>query len=334
MSLGSKKDYIYPGNLKLSKLVNLLKSFLSGRSGRIVYYPRRYRIEPTTICNLKCPYCIHGSYDENVHLKNEHMGFKEFKAILEKIKNYALLIGFYNFGEPFLHSQTPEMIAWAAKHGIRSRISSNMSIKMSDDYARRLVESGLYRLTCSIDGHTQDVYEKYRAGGKLEYILESVEKIKYYRNRLKTKYPLLIFRMLVFEWNHAFVSETEQLAREYKFDEFYADSGSYMLNGKTVIWDIKHKEWKEKSPKIVDYIPGKSSTPCQWLFTGMVINSNGMVMPCCFSNTKQAEHMSLIDCSLDEVWNSEQYINSRLYTLGMSDDRSSVLGVCKHCRLL
>jgi MoaA/NifB/PqqE/SkfB family radical SAM enzyme len=334
MSLGSKTDYLYTGNLKFSKLYNLLKNIVSVNSGKLNYYPRRYRIEPTTLCNLKCPYCIHGKYDENIHLKKENLDFDSFKIIFNQIKKYALMIGFYNFGEPFLNKDTPKMIATATSEGIRSRISSNMSIKMTDDYARQIVESNLYRLTCSIDGHNQEVYEIYRKGGKLETVLENVKKIEYYKKKLKSKYPLMVFRMLVFEWNYKFVSEAEKIAFEYKFDEFYADPGSFVLNGKTVIWNMKDKTWNEKEPKIVNYIPEKSGSPCQWLFTGMVINSNGNVMPCCFSNEKRSEHLSLLEHDLKDIWNSQEYINSRLYTLGLSSDRSNVLPVCKHCRLL
>jgi molybdenum cofactor biosynthesis enzyme MoaA len=37
------------------------------------------------------------------------------------------------------------------------------------------VESGLDRLIISIDGTTQDVYQQYRVGGKLEKVLQGAQ---------------------------------------------------------------------------------------------------------------------------------------------------------------
>jgi MoaA/NifB/PqqE/SkfB family radical SAM enzyme len=334
VSLGSKFDYAYAGNLRLSKLCNALKGFVLPRGGRLPYFPRRYSIEPTTICNLRCPYCLHAAYDERLYVKREMLSYEKFKVLFDKISPYALLVEFYNFGEPFLNKNTPAMIAAASRAGIRSRVSSNMNAPMSDEYARQIVEAGLYRLTCSIDGPTQQVYEQYRAGGRLEAALENAGRIQFYKKKLGKRRPLVVYRMLLFEWNHTFVAEARSQAAHYGFDAFYADEGSFTLDGKTVIWDKARTAWRAKTPKFLSHVPEKAPQPCEWLFTGMIINSNGRAMPCCYCNTLESEHLSLLDHSLDEVWNSRAYINTRLYTLGLSIDRDAVLPVCRHCRLL
>lgn len=334
MSLGSKKEYVCFGNLRPSRLWNVARGLLRDRNGRLPYYPRRYSIEPTTMCNLRCPYCMHTDYDERVHLKRESLRLEQFKVIFERISRYALMIEFYNFGEPFLNKDTPAMIAMATRHGIPSRVSSNMSVPLSDDYARRIVESGLRRLTCSIDGPTQEVYEKYRVGGSLETVLQNVDKILFYRQNLKSQYPKVIYRMLLFEWNYTCVDASRRLAGEHHFDAFYEDPGSFDFDGRTVIWDAAAADWRSKQPKFLDHIPEKAPHPCQWLFTGMIVNANGKVMPCCYCNTQAAEHLSLLENSLEDVWNSETYVNTRRYTLGLSKDRSNVFPVCRQCRLL
>jgi len=334
VSLGSKLDYAYAGNLRPSKLYNTFKGFVLPRGGRLPYFPRRYSVEPTTICNLRCPYCLHADYDERVYIKREMLSYEKFKTLLDKISPYALLIEFYNFGEPFLNKDTPAMIAAATRAGIRSRISSNMSAPMSDEYARQIVESGLYRLTCSIDGPTQAVYEKYRVGGRLETVLENAGRIQFHKKKLRKKRPLVVYRMLLFEWNQTFVAEARGQAARYGFDAFYADEGSFNQDGKTVIWDKARAAWRDKTPKFLDHVPAKAPRPCEWLFTGMIINSNGRAMPCCYCNTLESEHLSLLDHSLDDVWNSRAYRDTRLYTLGLSTDRDAVLPICRHCRLL
>lgn len=334
MPLGSKWDYVHGNNLRPPRIANVAKSILFPKRGRLSYYPRRYSIEPTTSCNLKCRHCFHWKYDPAVHLKREQMSFEHFELILGKIKDYALLIEFYNFGEPFLNRETPRMIAAATNAGIRSRISSNMNAPMTDDYARQVVEAGLYRLTCSIDGPSQEIYEKYRQGGDLAKALENADKILFYKKKLGAKYPIVVFRMLVFEWNAHCINDAAALALAHGFDEFHADPGTYDIAGEKMCWDIQGGTWRKGKTKFLSQTPPKAQVPCEWLFNGIIINANGNVMPCCFSDVQKAEHLSLLTNSLDAVWNSEAYIATRRYTLGLSTDRDSVLPLCRECRLL
>ncbi len=334
MPLGSKRDYCYLSNLRPSRLLNVLKGIRAKKNGRLDYYPRRYSIEPATICTLQCRHCFHWRYDKDVHLKRERMTFENFKVILNKVKKYALLMEFYNFGEPFLNRETPRMIAAATGAGIRSRISSNMNAPIDDAYAREIVASGLYRLTCSIDGPTQEIYEKYRIGGNLQVALENAGRIIRHKKKTGARYPVIVFRMLVFEWNHQHIDDCRRLAAEHGFDEFYADPGVYTVEGAKASWDIKNKCWNKSKPRFTDTVRHKAKVPCEWLFHGMVINANGNVMPCCFADVQKAEHLSLLTHTLDEVWNSEQYINTRRYTLGISNDRSNILPLCATCSSL
>ncbi|MCX8043225.1 MAG: radical SAM protein, partial [Desulfobacterota bacterium] len=326
MPLGSKWDYVYCANLRPSRTVNVLKSIVMNKRGQLPYYPRRYMIEPTTMCNLKCRHCFHWRYDKEKHFIREHMSFENFQIILDKIKPFALLIELYNYGEPFLNKDTPRMIAAATRAGIRTRISSNMSVPMTNDYARDIVQAGLYRLTCSLDGPTQEIYERYRIGGNLSLALENAVRIIQWKKKLNTSLPIVVFRMLVFEWNHHTIDQTRQLAERYGFDEFYADPGSYTIDGEKAVWDIPAGKWKKGKTRFLEHPQRKhSQKPCEWLFHAMVINANGNVIPCCFPYERSAEHLSLLTHSLDEVWNSQQYIATRLYTLGLSSDRSAVL---------
>lgn len=244
------------------------------------------------------------------------------------------MIYLYNYGESFLNRDTVKMLALCKKEGIRCRISSNLSFKMSDKQAADIVRSGLYRLTCSIDGPTQEIYGQYRVGGNLERVFENIKKINYYKRKFRSRTPYIYYRMLVFEWNHQYVEEARQKAQEMGVDGFFADPGRYILNGQKVSWDIKNKSWRKiKAKRNLDKLT-KADKPCPWLFKNMVLSPSGKNLVCCFVNEKRGEHMSLLDNTLEEVWNSKEYIESRKYTLGLSKDRSRVLKACQSCRLL
>lgn len=63
------------------------------------------------------------------------------------------------------------MVKFATQKKIYTATSTNAHY-LNDDNARRTIESGLDRSIISIDGTTQEVYEQYRIGGKLEKVLE------------------------------------------------------------------------------------------------------------------------------------------------------------------
>ena len=99
MSLGSRYDMLHLGNLKPKKIWNFLKCIFLKKRKNLSYYPITYIIDPSTICNLKCPFCFQGKYDSEVHLKKELMSYNDFLNILGKIKNHALIIYLYNFSK-------------------------------------------------------------------------------------------------------------------------------------------------------------------------------------------------------------------------------------------
>ncbi len=79
----------------------------------ITNYPIEAYVEPTLFCNLRCPACPTGlrlgerpvtTIDENL-----------FKAAIDELGDYIFLLWMYNWGEPLLHKQTPELIKYAKK---------------------------------------------------------------------------------------------------------------------------------------------------------------------------------------------------------------------------
>src|ERR687889_737956 len=74
----------------------------------------------------------------------EPTSFKEelFKSAIDEIGDYVFQLNMYNWGEPLLHKRTPEMIRYAKDKEIAIKLSTNLSIKLTDDYIERLVRSG------------------------------------------------------------------------------------------------------------------------------------------------------------------------------------------------
>jgi MoaA/NifB/PqqE/SkfB family radical SAM enzyme len=131
-------------------------------------------IEPTTSCNLRCPQCPSGlrSFTRETGIINEDF----FKTTIDALYKELFYLTFYFQGEPYLHPDFTKMVAYASAKGIYTATSTNAHF-LSNENAKKTVESGLDRLIISIDGATQEAYESYRIGGSLDKVLEGTHRI-------------------------------------------------------------------------------------------------------------------------------------------------------------
>ena len=131
--------------------------------------PISISIEPTTSCNLRCPECPSGlrSFTRPTGMMKPEL----LESILHQLSPTLAYLIFYFQGEPFLHPNLLEMVKAASKKKIYTATSTNAHF-LTDEAARKTVESGLDRLIISIDGTTQETYQAYRIGGKLDKVIE------------------------------------------------------------------------------------------------------------------------------------------------------------------
>src|SRR6201996_3888702 len=179
-------------------------------------YPVSLSFEPTTSCNLRCPECPSGL---RAFTRPTGMLQKDFfRDTIDQLSKDLLYLVFYFQGEPYLNPSFLEMVEYASGKGIYTATSTNAHY-LSDEHARRTVESGLDRLIISIDGTTQEVYEQYRVGGKLEKVLEGARNIVKWKKELNSKTPFVFFQFLVVKPNEHQIEEIKQLGKEIGVDQ-------------------------------------------------------------------------------------------------------------------
>ena len=110
------------------------------------------------------------------------------------------------------------MVKYASSKKIYTATSTNAHY-LTDEVARKTVESGLDRLIISIDGTTQDVYKQYRVGGNLNKVIEGARNIVKWKKELKSKTPFVFFQFLVVKPNEHQVADIKKLAAEIGVDE-------------------------------------------------------------------------------------------------------------------
>ncbi len=181
-------------------------------------YPPILQIEPTAACNLRCPQKACDQTLIRKHRRKMFMTLDEFRAIMDEAGPQTGTINFFNFGEPFLHKEAIEMIAYAKKVNPRTFILSdtNGHFFQTGEKQEAIVASGIDRLVFSVDGATQDSYEKYRVRGNLRAVLDAMQGIVEIRNRLGLKKPEVIWKYILFRTNDSDeeIERAQTLARQ------------------------------------------------------------------------------------------------------------------------
>lgn len=280
-------------------------------------------IEPTNICNLRCPLCSTG-----IEAKTRKKGILElenFKLLIEQIKDTTLHLALQNWGEPTLVDDLPQMIHYAANAGIYTRLSTNFSVNYADGYLDDLIKSGLGILVIDLDGTTQEVYEKYRRNGKLETVLFNTKEAVRIKRENKLKFPIIQTRMLVTSYNEHQINEFQEMSKKLEVDEI--ELGNIQINPNTAkTWLPKNKEFVYET-----YLGEHRTTPCHWPWSSLVINWDGGVSPCCIIDDQNSDFGNIFNEGLMGIWNNEYYVSARSeFSQTKNITKSTICNMCKN----
>ena len=208
--------------LTIRRFWNGVKVYVSFRLSRLISKPIQWGMpisisfEPTTSCNLRCPECPSGLREFTRPTGMLQKDF--FQETIDDIASDLLYLIFYFQGEPYLNPQFLDMVKYANEKGIYTATSTNAHY-LTDEKAKKTVESGLDRLIISIDGTSQEVYQQYRVGGKLDKVLEGARNIVKWKKELKSKTPFVFFQFLVVKPNEHQIAEIKALGKEIGVDQ-------------------------------------------------------------------------------------------------------------------
>lgn len=270
-------------------------------------YPVSISFEPTTSCNLRCPECPSG-----LRAFTRPTGMLEkdfFRKTIDEIHKELLYLIFYFQGEPYLNPDFLNMVQYAGSKGIYTATSTNAHY-LTDDNARRTVESGLDRLIISIDGTTQDVYTQYRVGGNLDKVITGAKNIVKWKKKLNSKTPFVFFQFLVVKPNEHQIEDIKRLAKEVGVDEVRfktAQVYDYATNPNQLIPENEKYSRYKKNNDGTYSAKNKLANRCWKMQHSNVITWDGLVVPCCFDKDAMHRLGNLKTQSFKEIWQNENY---------------------------
>lgn len=315
-----------------ARLWNSVKLFLSFHFSKFskkpvwVTLPSGISIEPTTSCNLRCPECPSGlrSFTRPTGMLDQVL----FQKAIDQIHSHAFYLTLYFQGEPYLHPQFLDLVNYASSKRMYVATSTNAHY-LTDENAKKTVESGLDRLIISIDGTSQETYEQYRIGGQLSKVLEGTRNMVAWKKKLKSTTPYIVFQYLVVKPNEHQIEEAEKLAKELGVDEIVFKTAQVYEHekGSPLIPDNeKYSRYKQNADGTFS-IKNKLLNQCWKMWQSCVMTWDGRIVPCCFD--KDATHVlgSLKKQQFSDIWFSDEYNQFRKSLLVSRSE----IEMCKNC---
>jgi radical SAM protein with 4Fe4S-binding SPASM domain len=220
------------------------------------------------------------------------------------------------------------MAAYAREKGVYTATSTNGHY-LTPAKARLTVESGISEVIVSLDGTTQETYQAYRVGGRLDKVLEGIRNLVAARTALRSLSPLILIQFLVVRHNEHQIADVQALGRSLGVDGVLLKTAQiYDYAGGSDLIPVQARysrysqqedgSWQIKNPL---------ENQCWKLWQGAEITWDGRVLPCCFDKDAAYEMGRLGERPFRDIWRSEAYDTFRNQLL---TSRASI-DMCRNC---
>jgi len=318
--------------LSVYKLINFVRLFIGFYYSRAIGKPLQLglpffiSVEPTTSCNLRCPQCPSG-----LRAFTRPIGMLDpvfFENMIVPIKKQLHSLTFYFQGEPYLNPDFLNMVQIANQHRLYTITSTNAHY-MNEENAKQTVLSKLDKLIISIDGSTQDTYEKYRVGGHLEKVIAGTKEVLKQKRALNSKTPHVIWQFVVFKSNEHQINDIKKLGKEIGVDEVKIKTAQIydFENNVDIIPTNKQYSRYTKNANGDYEIKNKLLNQCWRMWQGCVITWDGKIVPCCFDKDAKYTLGNLKTETFKDIWFSEAYDQFRRSILKSRNQ----IDICTNC---
>lgn len=317
--------------LKPSAVRNIVKAAASYLISHIIKQPVVWgrpvglMIEPINRCNLQCPLCPIGTGE--LTREPGAMSLANFIRILDNAGPQIRTLALWNQGEPTINDELPEMIRIAKQRRIYTVTSTNGTLILRRNLARRLIEAGLDELIFSIDGLTQKTYEIYRVGGRLETVVEGMKEVRRLRDELGKTTPRIVMQWLPMKHNTHEIPRLRKTAAgwgadtvEIKTTQIYTDeqAEAFLPEVESLRrYERRGQKWETK----------RRYQSCRRLWFSTVVDWDGTVIPCCFDKDEDYPMGNALTEDLATIWKGKAY--SRLRRVLLKEGRREEM--CRNC---
>ena len=279
---------------------------------RLDDFPPCLQIEPTSICNYRCPFCY--QVDEEFTQKhNGMMGMMSldlFKHIIDQAEGQCEAVTLASRGEPLICPDIESMIRYAGGKFLALKLNTNAWF-LNEKLCHAILESGVNTVIFSADAASEPAYSELRVNGKLEKVYGNIRRFKDIRERYYPK------AQVITRVSGVQVPGTDDLESMEKFWGELVDQVAF----------VKYNPWENTYQQPINDI----HNPCSDLWRRMFVWWDGKINPC---DVDFKSHLFMGDAlseGLSELWRSTRYTNLRENHQGK---RRSECMPCNRCKFV
>jgi radical SAM protein with 4Fe4S-binding SPASM domain len=285
-------------------------------------------VEPTNVCNLKCPLCPTGAGT----LKRKHawLNYDNYKKLIDEIAPDTFMVLLWNQGESFMHEEFLKMVSYASDADLWTYGSTNGHYL---DNPEDVVRSGLGTLLVSVDGASAETYEAYRRSGNFEQVIDGLKSLTAAKKKLHSKTPVIHLQFIVMRHNEHELEEINRVARECGVDRLTLKTVQIYDDADIDVWlpdNLDQSRYKvdldESGEKHFAMKHGYPNS-CKRLWNQPVLNAGGEISVCCFDKDSDFAMGNMHESSFREIWHSVDYMKFRQ---AIFDNRGQ-FEMCRNC---
>ena len=294
---------------------------------RFSHMPAFINVEPANVCQLKCPACPVGLRNNEITRSRDHekwLSLEVWHRVLAEVREYAHTIQFFFQGEPLLNKDLPQMIKEAHEAGLYTIVSTNAQA-MTPELAEALIGAGLNRIIVSLDGLTNETYNAYRVGGSVEKVKAALRHLREAKEHLQSRIIIelqcLRLRTNEHEWTE-FRRQYKALGADrlvFKTAQLY----NYQHGHPLMPTETRHSRYVKGADGL--YHRKSLHRGCLRAWSGVVVTTNGDVLPCCYDKAHEYAYGNIMKQSLAELFTGPKAYAFRKAALKEQPE------ICKEC---
>ncbi|KYC39418.1 radical SAM protein [Scytonema hofmannii PCC 7110] len=293
--------------------------------------PKKIRLDAATVCQLNCPSCPTAQGEIKKTLRGGFLKFEDFKRLVDE-NPWLSHIELSNWGEIFLNADILKILEYSYQKNVSLSASNGVNLNtVSEEVLEGLVKYKFRKMSCSIDGASQETYEIYRRRGNFERVIDNLKKINHYKKVYNSKFPLIRWQFVIFGHNEHEIPIAKQLAKELNMELWLKlswDESFSPIKDKEKIAKItglgvaSRSEYQEKYK--INYM---QKGICSQLWNEPQLNWDGRVLGCCFNHW--SDFGNAFESSLETSLNNEKINYARQMLLGKKEERDDIS--CTQC---
>ncbi len=275
-------------------------------------FPQTVVMETTSVCNLRCIHCPQGQgYPERDDYVAEYMDWDLYTKAIDEIARHKIgLLRFATTGEPLVHPQFLDQIAYAKAKGVGPIDVTTNGVTLDTQAIEngqripdktildRLFDIGLDIIDISLDAATKEAYERIRVGSRYHRVWSNVHRLLHLREMKSSPMKVML----------SIIDQPEAAGEVDKFVEYWTPLVDRVL---VRTYNANLGLSGRKPGDVVDRHPNVQRWPCPQFWKKVSISPAGDIRFCTVDWLYKSAIGHVRTHSIEEVWRGAEYERMR-----------------------